>query len=977
MNSTTDTIKIKRLVLVDSAGFCFIEIPIDRHAILLGKGNIGKSSLLNSLRLFLLPENNFNKSQLKFAFREPKKSDYYSNNDSYRHYFPSTRSFLILESENEAGIHCQILYRTNNLGYGRIFTPFSFNQIRHLFWDVAAGGDDGIGVAVAELSIAHIKVSLKRLSSKTEVVSDTVKLRRTLYAEPNELLDSDSTRYCLVPLHKVDDDNIESLRALILLLFEMDASAESMAQALANIIESGKKTTDDILDFDIDAFLAKHDDLKQQQSHIVELRNLQPKFKQLSVDYDHYIKLSESDKSFIRLSQSLLIQEQQLKKEALEAANRFVKEEENNKKQLDKLREIRDELRDSRALLKDSKARRRAQDEILTKVNVLRSQYPDPDYSLNEIKADLQQEFADITEELEALQNEEKNLELKQTLENKIQLAKSEMSRIEQSIANKEFQLVGQLPEQAKSVLSAINNNLIMANPYRKITEAERLGIKHFTALFEEEDDTIKWFDQLFPKQIRGTEEDVSKKLADLQAELASYEKTYKNISIKKDAISQRKEIDKLKKKRHASKSDIATLDNYPGPSLVEQEQTKCFEYESTIDKLEAKEEKLKNTFEQSKSKLVDLKETRNEKDKAVADLNNAKRLLSRLEMSYPRLKLISLESVKADKVVTVTEEDVEQLQNDLLEFDRLRNEIKSELKDLDRREFINEPELHSQSPNDTIIESAMKQLCELFSDLDNIEKAYEDYLHSHNESVASYAKVLRDNYDIIHRFEMSINRELSAVTINDLTEIKATIAVHPKFRHLVDEVNKLDEHSSDMLSDQFYERLKVFVETFFKEGDAKLTMDKIITNLEYKTKKEKDDAMQDKAQSMSTTVLINLELVKILLKRVIPTGIRLEMPLIFDEAADINIDQFDWILPNLSQAGFSLFAAATHSVSTELIHKIGAYFSVDEMTTSQPYDSKRTLVFWNGGEGFEPLGSDQLTDLVLADQTDWLDQYE
>ncbi len=360
-----------------------------------------------------------------------------------------------------------------------------------------------------------------------------------------------------------------------------------------------------------------------------------------------------------------------------------------------------------------------------------------------------------------------------------------------------------------------------------------------------------------------------------------------------------------------------------------------------------------------------------------MGDLNRAKRLLNRLEISYPRLKLVSADDVKVEKAVNVTEEDVEHLQYDLQEFDRLRNDIKSELKDLHRRGFINEAALLSQSPSDTDIESGIKQLRDIFSDLDNIEKAYTDYLHSHNESVASYAKVLRDNYDIIHRFETSINRELSAVTINDLTEIKATIAVHPKFRHLVDEVNKLDEHSGDMLSDQFYERLKVFVETFFKEGDAKLTMDKIVTNLEYKTKKEKDDAMQDKAQSMSTTVLINLELVKILLKRVIPTGIRLEMPLIFDEAADINIDQFDWILPNLSQAGFSLFAAATHSVSTELIHKIGVYFSVDEMTTSQPYDSKRTLVFWNGGEGFEPLGSEQLMDLVVADQTDWLDQHE
>ncbi|KAF3976935.1 MAG: hypothetical protein HFP77_10200 [Methylococcales symbiont of Iophon sp. n. MRB-2018] len=976
MTSTTDTIKIKRLVLVDSAGFCFIEIPIDRHAILLGKGNIGKSSLLNSLRLFLLPEHNFHKSRVKFAFKKPKKNDYYSNDDSYRHYFPSTQSFLILESENEAGTHCQILYKTKNLSYGRIFTPFPFDDIRHFFWDGAGGGDDGIGVAVAELSIAHIKDSLKKLSSKTEVISDPAKLRRTLYAEPNELLDSDTTRYCLVPLHKVNDDNIESLRALILLLFEMDASAESIAQALANIIESGKKTTDDILDFDIDAFLATHEDLKKQQSHIVELHNLQPEFKKLSTEHGTYLKLSETDKTYITLSQSVLIQEQILKKEALESADKFNQEEKNKIKHKNELQQIKEELIAERRALKDSKARRRTQDEILFKVKILRAQYPDPNYSLGEIKADLQQYIEQITQQLNALQNTEDNLKLKQTLEEKIQKVKAEISPIKQFLENKEFQLFEQLPQQASSVLSALNKDLLMTNPHRKITEDELSGITGFTSLFEDDGDVIKWFNQNFSKQIGNVGEDLQKKLSDIQAELHGYEKTYKNISIEKDAISQKKEIDTLKKKRNASESDIASLDNNPTLSLCEQEQQNCTQYETAIEKLNGKQAKLQIIFEQSQSELVKLEQIRDEKDKAVGDLNRCKRDLSRLEMPYPRLKLVCHDSVKADQSVNVTQEDVEQLGDDLREFDRLRNHIKAELKDWQRRDFINEPELLSQSPDDHIIENSIKQLRELFNDLANIEKAYDDSLHRHNESVASYAKILRDNYDNIRRFESSINRELSAVTINDLTEIKATIAVHPKFRHLVDEVNKLDEHSGDMLSDQFYERLKAFVETFFKDDDAKLTMDKIITNLEYKTKKEQDDAMQDTAQSMSTTVLINLELVKILLKRVIPRGIRLEMPLIFDEAADINIDQFDWILPNLSQAGFSLFAAATHSVSTELIHKIGVHFSVDEMMTSQPYDSKRTLVYWNGGEGFEPSGSANLMDLALADQTDLLNQY-
>ncbi|MBL1321205.1 MAG: hypothetical protein COA63_009125 [Methylophaga sp.] len=977
MSSTTDTIKIKRLVLVDSAGFCFIEIPIDRHAILLGKGNIGKSSLLNSLRLFLLPENNFNKSRIKFAFREPKKNDYYSNNDSYRHYFPSTRSFLILESENEAGTHCQILYRTNNLGYGRIFTPFSFDKIRHFFWNGTGGNDDGIGVAVAELSIAHIKESLKKLSSKTEIISDANKLRHTLYAEPNELLDSDSTRYCLVPLHKVNDDNVESLRALILLLFEMDSSAESMAQALANIIESGKKTTDDILDFNIEAFLAKHDDLKKQQSHIVELRNLQPEFNRLSKDHDNYVKLSEADKRYITLTKSLLIQEKLFKQVALDSQNKFNQEEQSRIKHKGELQQISDELIGERRALRDSKMRRGAQDEILAKVKVLRAQYHDPNYSLDEIKADLQQDVEQITEELSALQNAEDNLKLQNTLEEKIKKVKAEILQIGQSLENKEFQLFEQLSEQAGIILSTINKNLMMANPHRKITEQERLGIDNFTALFEDDGEAIKWFDQALPKHTLDVGEDLQKKLANAQANLNDYEKTYKNISVEKDAISQKKEIEKLKKKRAASENDISSLDNYPNLTIIKQEENNSAQYQITIDKLGVKEQKSQILFEQSKTKLVQLKNSRDEKNRAVGDLNRLKQTLNRLEMHYPRLKAFTMDEFKPEQAVTVSEEEVEQLENDLREFDRLRNHIKSELKDLHRRDFINEAELLSQSPNDQVIERGLNQLHDTFTDLDNIEKAYNDYLHSHNESVASYAKVLRDNYEIIHRFEASINRELSSVTINDLTEIKATIAVHPKFRHLVDEINKLDEYSDDMLSDQFYERLKVFVETFFKEGDAKLTMDKIITNLEYKTKKQQDDTMQDKSQSMSTTVLINVELVKILLKRVIPTGIRLEMPLIFDEAADINIDQFDWILPNLTQAGFSLFAAATHSVSTELIHKIGVYFSIDEMTTSQPYDNKRTLVYWNGGEGFEPLDSDNLMDLVLADQTDWVNQDE
>lgn len=295
-SASTFTFGIRRLVLVDSAGFCYVEIPVDNHGLILGPGNLGKSSLLNSLRLFLLPENNFKNSRKKFAFRNASAGSFYTNEESFQHYFPSQFSFLIMEAENPAGSHCQILYRDNasQLSYGRAFVPVSYDQLRPLFWN--GDDEDGIGQAVPELSFTRLSEALKKLSKETRLVNDPAKLKTMLYS--SELMNADAVRYSVLPLGESGERRVQSLRTLILLLFEMKADDQAMANAVASIIEADKKFADDAFDFNIDDFLNRHDQLKQQQSQLNRIEKERHRFEKLNRDYQAYQTLLRSQHEF-------------------------------------------------------------------------------------------------------------------------------------------------------------------------------------------------------------------------------------------------------------------------------------------------------------------------------------------------------------------------------------------------------------------------------------------------------------------------------------------------------------------------------------------------------------------------------------------------------------------------------------------------------------------------------------------------------
>ena len=191
---------VKKLIAINSICYCYTELPIDRHCALFGGNNLGKTSLLNALKLHLFPEISFNDCKAKFAFKS-SKGELFSTEDSYSYYFPSDSSFLILEAENIHGPFCLILFKSNSsFGYQRLALPCAYDDIRAQFWDIHnTEVNNGLGSPVADLGIPKIHALHQQFKAAGAVLLTTRKdIKEKLFS--HNPMQRAKGRYCLVPL---------------------------------------------------------------------------------------------------------------------------------------------------------------------------------------------------------------------------------------------------------------------------------------------------------------------------------------------------------------------------------------------------------------------------------------------------------------------------------------------------------------------------------------------------------------------------------------------------------------------------------------------------------------------------------------------------------------------------------------------------------------------------------------------------------
>ncbi|GAA3947485.1 hypothetical protein [Allohahella marinimesophila] len=960
--------EIRRLVLVDSAGFCYVEIPVDQHALLLGSGNLGKSSLLNSLRLFLLPENNFRNSRLKFAFRNASAGSYYSKEESFQHYFPGMHSFLIMEVRNPVGTHCQILHRsqsqTRELGYGRIFIPAPYSELRPLFWDTA-GDEEGIGRAVPGLSLRTLTEAAKKYSRDSIFTSDTARLRSMLYA--SEMMSQEAMRYCVLPLSDTDDRRVESLRTLILLLFEMSANDKAMAAAVASIVEADKKFTADALDFDIDQFLQRHEDLKAQNEGLTDVEKEQGRYERFHAAYHRYRELAQTQHEFAAFRDGLSAVLASTKTQRASLAETLGVRESEMKTLRQKVAELERSVQESAGAIRENERMQKQAESDLRDGEVLLSRYPG--MRADQVEDTLKEERSELEQQLNALQNEAQAEEQRLRLSQKIRAQQTQLDALDLRIAGAEFQLGRQLDESVAAPLRAVEPRLLQASPGRLLEPEQLAQIEGFSKLFcaqasSESKKVFDWFDISFNGREPETE-NLQAQRKTLYLEQSNLKDQLEDLSDTGQSPNDRpRKIEKLKKALTSTQKDLVLLQRLAGAEVRLADIAAAIEKNRALQS--AQEDALKtqlNDLQSCQSRLAADRAALDQVDTRQSGLFSLEQDLSNLQSRIRHLEQASAEApLPAESINT---EHFSQIRLQLEDFEQLRVAVLSHIREFAMVGVIDhgDGQRTQESPSSATIREAYQALETIFMELPARRELLRKQIQGHNETVASYRQALKANDEHIRRFERSLNKELEDVTINDLAEVRVDIHCHPKFRNLVEESAAIDPFSAELLSDAFYERLKVFVAEFFdanasgvspaRQHGYRLTMDRVITGISYRTRKESQTSLDRKGQSTSTTALINLELVQRLLRRVLYPGIRLEFPMVLDELASVDVSQVPALLHRLKQQGFNLFAAATHSASPELIYQIGRHFEIGQMRTARPYDKRRTLVFWGGAEGF------------------------
>lgn len=946
---------VRKLIAINSISYCYTELPIDRHCALFGRNNLGKTSLLNALKLHLFPEISFNDCKAKFAFKS-SKGELYSTEDSYNYYFPADSSFLILEAENIHGSFCLILFKSNSrFGYQRLALPCAYDEIRAQFWDIHnTEVNNGLGSPVLDLGIPKIHALHQQYKDAGAVLLTTTKdIKEKLFS--HNPMQRAKGRYCLVPLKEGGKEReLSAFRQLMNFTFEVaKTDTKGLTETFATIIESGKINTQDKLHQDLQVILDEYNELRQSQDKLKAIANYRDDFKQLNSLYQSRNELQQRYSGIFQVySKCLNKTEQQMQKQVgqvePEAIRLFEAQQQLDKKGIEQQNKGSEYTGQLKVLYKDL-AKFKQQIEHFQKI-----QHKYPDTTIAELRNILQIKQGELDERIGHLDDSQKAID---ALTAKVALQKShvaDQNKKKQALEHYEKLLTNRVDEHSATVLTTLNKHF--GEIIVDVDGNQSAIIERFAHLFTIEPTSLSFLGQPFSKEPIKSSQQLKEQL---QQELDNLDKVIQQlgheiVDLQKIATAsgeyQKQQCQEAKKERETVQNELKIVNAIE--TTEQQRQVKAAE----IEEIENAQRQLLKQLEETQGFL---EQNRNDHAAAKEKLQQLRQRLKDATFLLQRLQTLKTDDLKmpddVQQVQSVSFSDLKELEGDQAKLNNLKQSLDEKINEFVKCGHFSLPvEIAHSSYSNERQHAILDALNNIFVALPDQQETLQSRIIEHNKMTGAKISELTGNRSHIRSFINNVNKQFEHYSISNLKDIRVEIELDHRFEELVNELDRTNLNTTDIHDDGLYQRLNQFCADFFigGRGNRILEMGKIITNVKYSYKKEHQDKREQKDQSNGTNALINCTLLTILLSDLLAQDSDLTLPVIFDEFS--NLDEYNQrtAIQAATKHGFALFCASP-TQTAEVVAVVDHYITLDDFHANTIYDAsgERDVVFHHFSE--------------------------
>lgn len=976
----TQISSLEKIAYINSGKYSLLVADLKKNTVIYGRNNSGKTSFLNGLRLFL-PEENLKLADLKFGFKD-EQGNKFTAEQSHNFYFPELNSFIILEVKNRHGVFCQILNKSiggnmNEYGYGRINVPKSFDEIKDLFWDFTKYDDAPIGKPIDSTTIL---TELKRIP-ESEVLTNRNAVLRSSYHHPSEdasssFMSVEKGRYKLFPFYNKNKSSESTVMKLLKMSNDINhISKGEIIDVMANTINLYLRNSDeDKLDYSVDEAVRENDILKERHSELVSRKNQAGNIKKINDIFNAYesnanIFFPELGVAFEKYALSRSYCEQ--RKESLN------KKRLSSKERVEYLREAEKEIKSKGEANKNLIIALNSQiDDIKSRIKDVPHIPNKPIYQLKKQNLnDMDLVFREVILELES---QIRKYEEYKTTSNTLKKLNQDLKR-KQNLYNKTLEeienidslIVSKLPKEKAVVAGLLNTELLNG----KSDDAKLISFINLISEYFEVNDDYLLSKTDSPLRISNMS------LSDVEGKIESFKEDKKNSLVK------------IENSIASIKRDIAEINDMDSPIDDNEEDMREIISKKTTILNEVNADKISwRDFESNKRTIADHNKIILEKEeennllrpKIVQATQERKEQEATYQMNDQEFhtfqnKLWELDQVKAilkecmtlssepfdvqiEKSINKAKHRLETGQFDESLLNMNQGDI-SKLEDLhkilvrdrnrihDSISFIINDNLKGINLTPIRLDSNMKEIKENIHQLnmyiDNIEKEWKEYesdVVDFKNRVYSIGSSILEHRKLISTFENDVNKSLSSVQISNLESVEIAIDIDKNFNRLCENFDVGDIDGNDFVDDAFLETLREVCKKMNLGNDDSVTMEKIIKGFHF-IYKEPNQTPTTKPQSNGTSIMSRIALFTYLIEKNTISGFKASLPIVLDEAGNLDNINFKALTDFVSELGYTLFAA-TPTRTPSLSRSMDVSVNLGIQLYPYPYSPERSIVW-------------------------------